>query len=191
MFLFEVVQNGFFTGIFISTLGGIITLGWLTFCVLSYLNECVFLFELGFFGKVKEFFKGLLLGIVAFGWIGIALTACSITLTVQNRIDYMEFYEAEYHEVVYNEIYSINRNNEVSGRFCLGCGTIESNTYYYFYIKTSDNTYKLVKQKHADNVYIVESDSAWRVTENKNASSAYVYYEIIVPKGTIIQSFNG
>lgn len=190
MFLFEEIQNGFIGGLLISILGIICTLGWLTFCVVSYLNEC--LFGSGFFSKVKEFFKGLLLGIIVFGEIGIALTACAITLTVQNRIDYMEYYKTEYHETMYSEIYSINRDNEVSGRFCLGCGIIESETYYYFYTKAGNDRYILNKVKFTSNVYIVETDNnSWYVTKNKDADSAYVYYEIIVPKGTLIQSFNG
>lgn len=190
MFLFEVVQNGFIGGLLLSILGTVATLGWLTFCVISCLRECPF--GSGFFSKVKEFFKGILIGIVVFGEIGIALTACVITLTVQDKIKYDEFYKNEYHEIMYSEIYSINRDNEVSGRFCLGCGTINSETYYYFYTKTGNDRYILTKLKFTNNVYIVETNNnSWCVTKNKNADSTYIYYEIIVPKGTLIQSFNG
>ena len=189
MFLIEAVENYFPLGLIFSILFVFATLVWLIFGGITHLDECK---SSLFREKVKAFFKGVLLAIYIFGIFGIVGSVLLITLTVQNKIDYDKYYKAEYHETMYSEIYSINRDNEVSGRFCLGCGTINSETYYYFYTKAGNDRYILNKVKFSSNVYIVETtNNYWYVTENKNANSAYIYYEIIVPKGTLIQSFNG
>lgn len=106
--------------------------------------------------------------------------------------EWKEYYASEKCEVYYDKIYSINRENETYGKFSLGCGTVSEKVYYYFYIKIENDTYALKKIENKNNVYIVETeDTHWCITQNKKANSDTIYYNIIVPKGTIIQSFNG
>ena len=64
--------------------------------------------------------------------------------------------ESNLTEDVPYEIYSINDNIGVDGRFHLGTGRIESKDYYYFYIKT-DKGLK-VEKLDATNAYIQETD---------------------------------
>lgn len=77
------------------------------------------------------------------GWIiAITLLAC-FTFNMWGY-DYKE--SEKYYEDVY-EIYSLNLQTQVSGNFVLGCGSVESEDYYTFYIKNNDNDYKLSKVK--------------------------------------------
>ena len=98
-------------------------------------------------------------------------------------------------------------NDGFSGSFLLGCGTISSHSKYYYYESTSDSTFYL-GSIDADGVKIVESDyrgpcivkyrshvdwsrstfeSNWFI---KISTLQYEYYEIYVPKNTIIVNYN-
>lgn len=102
---------------------------------------------------------------------------------------YDKYYKAEYHEVMYDNIYSVNRENEVSGHFALGYGHIKEESYYYFYTKVSEDIYTLDKIK-TKNCYIVETDEKnYYISIDKLANSEEWHYSIYVPKGTIVQTF--
>lgn len=81
--------------------------------------------------------------------------------------------DANLTEDVAYEIYSINDNIEVSGRFVLGTGRIESTDYYYFYTKT-DKGLK-VEKIDATNAYIQE-------TNEISPRVIYQYHKHIYPK---------
>lgn len=52
---------------------------------------------------------------------------------------------SEDYQVPVDDIYSLSITTEVSGTFVLGCGSIDSNAYYTFYTKDSNNLYKMSK----------------------------------------------
>jgi hypothetical protein len=98
-------------------------------------------------------------------------------------------------------------NDGLSGSFLLGCGTISTYSKYYYYKSTSDSTFYL-GSINADGVKIIESDyrgpcivkyrahidwSRSNFESNwffKNSTQAFEYYEIYVPKNTIIINYN-
>jgi hypothetical protein len=75
-------------------------------------------------------------------------------------------------EDVAYEIYSINDNIELNGRFTLGTGRIEGIDYYYFY-KNTKNGYKVSKIE-ATSVYIQETDK-------RKPQLTYKYHKYIYP----------
>lgn len=94
------------------------------------------------------------------GRILIGTLLCGISLILIIVALFIGFFgmkvEANLTEDVPYEIYSINDNIGVDGRFHLGTGRIESKDYYYFYIKT-DKGLK-VEKLDATNAYIQETD---------------------------------
>ena len=97
-----------------------------------------------------------------------------------------------YENCVAAEIVSIERDNLTSGSFRLGFGTINTDTYYFFYEKTGDKQYKLDKVK-ASCAYIIEDNTSSRlksVWEIKEYDTYKPYYNIYVPEGTIQVSFS-
>lgn len=81
--------------------------------------------------------------------------------------------DANLTEDIAYEIYSINDNINVNGRFVLGTGYIESKNYYYFYINT-DKGLKAEKIE-ANNVYIQETDEV-------SPRIIYQYHKYIYPE---------
>lgn len=121
---------------------------------------------------------------------GIALLFGIITGAVSgaNWVDCANTYE----NCVAAEIVSIERDNLTSGSFRLGFGTINTETYYFFYEKTGNEQYKLGKVK-SDCAYIIEDNTSKRlksVWEIKEYGEFKPYYNIYVPKGTIQVSFS-
>lgn len=86
-------------------------------------------------------------------------------------------------------IVSLERDGVVSGRFCLGSGTIEDKQYYFYYTEIKSNTYKLGKIE-CDDSYIVETDqyepSIYEIKEKGKPK----YYNVYVPFGTMVVSYS-
>ncbi len=119
--------------------------------------------------------------------LGIIWCICAINHRNKER----DIWYSEYHEeVVYNEIYSVTRENEVEGHFTLGCGSINTDTYYYFYIQTEPNVYRLTKLKVDGNTYIKEVNDNFNIIAVNPENSFTIKYYVNVPKGTIIKSYN-
>lgn len=123
--------------------------------------------------------------------LGIAL-GITIPESIKSEKVHNEYVASEYHEIYYDKIYSMDRVNEVYGKFSLGYGVVNSETYYYFYIEVAENTYQLAKIKVTNNdVYIVETtENHYYVTKNKDSGHEDGYWQIIVPKGTIVEQYN-
>lgn len=119
----------------------------------------------------------------------VGLIICSIGYCT-GSVEYQEWYDNPHQEIVYNNIYSLTRENETSGHFVLGCGNVNTDTYYYFYVKKNTDTYQLTKLKVDNNVYIKEVDYNYSIVAYNDANSDIIYYYVNVPKGTIIQSYN-
>lgn len=103
-------------------------------------------------------------------------------------------------------INSLSINSGVSGNFCLGTGTIEQNSYYYFVLNKKFG-YQVSKIKNDGNVYIKEDG-------NKNPFIEYTRYKCVyhnwfsklffkksvhdkdgeiiihVPKNTVVKNYN-
>ena len=112
------------------------------------------------------------------------------TITYNDRKkEYAEWYATEYEEVAYNEIYSLDLQNEVSGHFTLGSGRIGTDNYYYFYIKDyQKDYYQFTKLKYKNDVYIKEVEENPKIIQRKDKDSSFVYYVIYVPVGTVINA---
>ena len=119
----------------------------------------------------------------------VGVIICSIGYST-GSVEYQEWYDNPHQEIVYNNIYSVTRDNETSGHFVLGCGTVNTDTYYYFYVKKDTDIYQLTKLQVTNNVYIKEVDYNYSVVAYNGANSDSICYYINVPKGTIIQSYN-
>lgn len=104
---------------------------------------------------------------------------------------YVDTYNDEYTETVYEKIYFLDRGTEVSGSFTLGSGSIEENVVYYFYIET-DRGFQLKSLTAGyEEIYLVEDDTVTpRVNKIKNKGED-PYYVIYVPEGTIVRQFQG
>lgn len=104
---------------------------------------------------------------------------------------YNQWYAAEYEEVTYDHIYSMDLKNEVSGSFRLGYGKVETKNYYYFYIKTDEDMYTMKKLENKGNdVFIKETDNYGAIIQRKDKDSDFVYYVINVPHGTVIEAYS-
>lgn len=104
---------------------------------------------------------------------------------------YVDDYNSEYTETVYEEIYSLDRGTEVSGSFTLGSGSVEENIVYYFYVET-DRGFQL-KSVSADynEIYLIEDDGVTPHLDKIKQKGEYPYYAIYVPEGTIVRQFQG
>ena len=91
-----------------------------------------------------------------------------------------------------DEIYSLDRGTEVNGHFSLGCGSIDSDITYYFYVET-ERGFEL-KSISSDNskIYLVETDEKYpSIVTKKDKDSFGTYKVIYIPVGTIVKSFTG
>ena len=95
-----------------------------------------------------------------------------------------------YEKCIANEIVSIEKDNTTSGVFILGSGNIESKTYYFYYVRVNENTYKLDKVD-ASRTYVIEDDMKTpSVYEVKECGELFSDYYICVPEGTIVKEFH-
>ena len=93
-------------------------------------------------------------------------------------------------------IASLTTNNQVTGSFVLGCGTINNEEKYVMMRKVGNNSYQRYKLSTKD-VTIIEDDNiipgVVQVVTNYNSwvvwSKQVVKYKIYVPKGTIVKQF--
>lgn len=115
-------------------------------------------------------------------------------------ISTLVYCEAEKQSVVVSkqEIYSLADNSGAEGRFFLGGGSIETEMYYFYYIKTQ-GAFKIHKVK-ADDVFLHEDDikKAYveeRVTKTIHPKNWLIFdlpnteTHLIVPKGTVVQYY--
>lgn len=88
-------------------------------------------------------------------------------------------------------IYSIYADSGSAGSLTLGCGSIEYEQYYVFYIEKEDGG-KIVKKIPANKTIIYEtlgeSDTAY--VEYDYNISGIKEYRLYVPEGSIIQEYN-
>ena len=112
--------------------------------------------------------------------------ACVISVIFTSRS-----YNESYENIEY-EIYSLDRGTEVTGHFSLGCGSIDSDITYYFYVET-DRGFEL-KSISSDNskIYLVETgEKSPSIVTKKDKDSFGTYKVIYVPVGTVVKSFTG
>jgi len=84
-------------------------------------------------------------------------------------------------------IVSIERQNEISGSFFLGCGSVGSETYYYTYTVIGENKYKLLKFRSAQTT-IIETNGLPKV-KYRLVGKFHCDVILYVPFNTIIKSF--
>lgn len=140
--------------------------------------------------ELQHFFNILAWGLLLFLIFGLCL---GVTIPCYMHADkaYNEWYETEYEEVVYDHIYSMDFQNETSGKFRLGYGEIQTKHYYYFHIKVEQDTYSLAKLENKNgNTFIKETDDYDSIIQRKDKNSDFVYYLIKVPHGTVIESYS-
>lgn len=97
-------------------------------------------------------------------------------------------------------IVSLRNNDNIEGRFTLGCGSIDTVEYYYCYVKRSDGGFRRLKVETID-VVIYESDNephyTWKIKKvNKGFWSPFDFTvgtsydkKLIVPKKTVVRKF--
>ena len=103
-------------------------------------------------------------------------------------------------------IASLSANSGVYGHFCLGSGTVESRTYYY-YLANNEFGYKICKIENDGNVYIREDNNDKPYIEYTKYNAVHTNWfgslffenyfynkdgEIIihVPKNTVVKNYN-
>jgi hypothetical protein len=87
------------------------------------------------------------------------------------------------------DIMSISRGSSVEGHFALGSGTIQEESYYFYYYETEKGI-KLGKVP-ADNTYIIETDEfVPSIYEIKEANTFFTYNNLYVPIGTVITVYS-
>ena len=140
--------------------------------------------------ELRHFFNILAWGLLLFLIFGISL-CIMIPCSIHEDKAYEEWYQTEYEEEVYDHIYSMDFQNETSGKFRLGYGEIQTKHYYYFYIKVEQDTYSFAKLENKNgNTFIKETDDYGSIIQRKDKNSDFVYYLIKVPHGTIIESYS-
>lgn len=104
---------------------------------------------------------------------------------------FVDDYNSEYTETVYEEIYSLDRGTEVSGSFTLGTGSIDENIVYYFYVET-DRGFQLKSLTVGyEEIYLDEDDMVTPHIDKIKTKGEDPYYVIYVPEGTIVRQFQG
>lgn len=103
-------------------------------------------------------------------------------------------------------IASVSAKNGVYGNFCLGSGTVESKTYYYYMIR-NEFGYKICKIENDGDTYVKEDCDTKPYIEYSKYNASHInwfgglffekqYYnkdgEVIihVPKNTIVKNYN-
>jgi predicted membrane channel-forming protein YqfA (hemolysin III family) len=107
-----------------------------------------------------------------------------------------------------NKIYTLETAVNSEGSFCLGSGSIDGTSYYYYYTKDENGLYELKKVKTDDCKLRLTDNETPKIIERRevpepnvnwffctgkpwNLCSDYEY-ELVVPTNTIqINSFNG
>lgn len=181
----ELIKNDIFVRMFFSILGLIVAVVILGVSIWGLVASIRDRHKWGDYYGVDPIFWSFTGILVSIGLI-IFLPFC-ISKQSKNREKYDEWYETKYEEVIYDSIYSLNLQNEVNGHFILGCGNVDTDSYYYFYIKSVYDTYKLEKL-HSNNVLIKESNETPKILQVKEANSEKVFTIIYVPVGTIVES---
>lgn len=113
------------------------------------------------------------------------ILAIAVFVFLGNIIGYGSF---EKEEIVYEEIVSIEQNDEISGAFVLGTGRVDEETEYYMYAKT-DKGLVLYKLAAGESTYIVESDEVVPHVSFVKEKWTEPYYIIYVPIGTITKEY--
>jgi len=95
--------------------------------------------------------------------------------------------------------------NSVRGSFFLGCGSVESNPSYIYYVSVGPDIYQMKTIKVTDSVFVYEedrTDGVLKVYAKKFANKSYNWlsdesllegeerYEFHIPKGSILRDFS-
>ena len=159
-------------------------------------------FIFSFFVVISTDFEEILKPLITTTIVFFCICTGSVFITNKNTIDEKTF------NVFKEEIYSLNNgNNNVSGNFFLGSGSIDSKPSYTYFIQNNDGS-KEKKQVSSNGTKIFEGDYEKPYLEEvscKNGSKysfALGYFEdidvcekeferkLFVPKNTIILEFN-
>lgn len=98
------------------------------------------------------------------------------------------------------QIECLQDNNNVSGSFFIGCGSVNSRMKYTYYYDCGDSTYVLEQidvdratikytndKPHIDKIKMVQTDNWINLFSNHCSLSKYIIY---VPKGSIMNNYN-
>jgi heme/copper-type cytochrome/quinol oxidase subunit 2 len=110
-----------------------------------------------------------------------------LVLTIVGICHYPEYQTPSSTHIV--DIMSISRGSSVEGHFALGSGTIQEESYYFYYYETEKGI-KLGKVP-ADNTYIIETDEfVPSIYEIKEANTFFTYNNLYVPVGTVMTVYS-
>lgn len=96
-----------------------------------------------------------------------------------------------YEKVIY-EILSLKKGSSVDGYFALGYGSVETKSYYFFYVE-NERGYKLEKIETKRAYINPLEDSTYNVPtimEKKIKGETYPYYIIYLPQEYIVFDYN-
>lgn len=126
---------------------------------------------------------------------------CVILLVLSLQFFDLTVQRIEKEETHLYNITSIRNQNNASGSFSLGFGSIKDGNYYFFFKKVGKNGYQGIKYSIDDSVIIETNKKQPQVCklEIKEIPNSLIYpewtaqvktkYKIYVPKGTIISNF--
>lgn len=102
-----------------------------------------------------------------------------------------DVYNKNYENVIY-EIKSLKTENLISGRFFLGCGYVNTQEYYFFYVEYNKG-YKIEKIETSRTYINALENSDYetpKLTQKKNKGEWDAYYIIYIPQDYIVFDFN-
>lgn len=118
---------------------------WLFIClILGVIIFCIFRFVLHKYLSLSNTL-----------YFGFSLAVASLFWTFS--LAYVNSLPSDYVEVNRVNIYSINNNNDIEGSFALGCGSINSQMYFYYYIST-DYGYSIEKIRSDGVIFVEDND---------------------------------
>lgn len=118
-------------------------------------------------------------------WIHFVLIFVAIGIILINILGYGA-YEKE--EIIYDEIISIEQDQEMAGVFVLGTGGVNEKTVYYMYAKTERGLI-LHEMSAGHGVYIIETNEVVPHITLVKEKWKSAYYIIYVPEGTILKEY--
>jgi hypothetical protein len=100
-------------------------------------------------------------------------------------------------------IHSLRTNEQVSGNFALGCGSIANETYYIYYTKDTDGAYSINELKAGECKLFMDRDSGgvltkvWGKIDDENlakhwgmSETIFSHYEFHLPYGSLVHEYN-
>lgn len=127
-----------------------------------------------------------------FSWKLVITFICAISLLLGVGIPLeIKYYNSQYENIIC-EIISLKSEVGVSGKFFLGYGYIDTETYYFFYTQ-DDKGYKLKKIRTSEAYINVLEESKYEtptLTQKKNKGEWNDYSIIYIPQDYIVFDFN-